>query len=129
MTAPATIHTSIEVVLIEDEPLVASSMKSTLSRVAHVTYFEGINDALDHLRVASVDVILCDLGLRGHSGQELHTWLAAHRPGLLTHLAYVTGGACTSESQAFLDDIQPPCLLKPFTRQELVSFVDDVVRR
>lgn len=116
-----------EVLVVDDEPVIASLMKHTLSRVATVSVSEDIHGAIAHIEAGRpVDLILCDLGLRGGSGAQLHAWLAEHRPDLLARIAFVTGGACTGATQSFLDDVQPPCLYKPFTRAELLAFTGNM---
>jgi hypothetical protein len=38
---------------------------------------------------------------------------------------FMTGGAFTERAQSFLDEVQNPCLDKPFARRELAAVIAD----
>lgn len=114
--------------VVDDEPIVATLMKRMLSSRGEVVIREDVDGAIEHLTSnTSVDLILCDLTLRGGSGWNLYAWLSEHRPAMLPRIAFITGGAYTPEAQDFLAHVQPPCLHKPFTRQELLEFADGLL--
>lgn len=113
------------ILLVDDEPLIGSVVRSILRPIAQVEVFGTTIDARRHLeRGAEVDAILCDLTLGpGDSGADLYYWVMQHQPGLSSRIAFITGGAWTVEASRFLEEAAPPYLMKPFTRDELLAFV------
>jgi CheY-like chemotaxis protein len=125
VVAPETKRT---VLVIDDEPLVGSVVKAVLRPVAEVELFESISAGIERLQQPQVvDLVLCDLSLPGETGSKLYTWVAEHRPELLPRTGFITGGAWTGEAATFLDRVAPPHLLKPFTRAELLGFVEQLL--
>ena len=110
------------VLVVDDEPLVARVMKAMLQSVGDVETSDTVDGAIVRIESGAVDIILCDLSLPGENGEDLHRWLARHRPELLQRLGFTTGGATTPGAHEFLKEVRPPTLLKPFTRQELLEF-------
>jgi len=127
-TANVTVNASPKLLVIDDEPIIATLIKRMLASRGEVEVREDFDGAVQRLGLGDdVDLILCDLTLRGGSGWNLYAWIAEHRPSLLCKVAFITGGAYTSEAQAFLDHVRPPCLHKPFTRRELLEFADELL--
>jgi CheY-like chemotaxis protein len=105
-------------------------MKAMLAKVGEVEFTRTLDEAIALLETGrEVDLILCDLGLPGGSGHELHGWISRNRPELLHHIGFVTGGACSPDAQSFLDRVGPPTLLKPFSRLELLEFTDTLLAK
>jgi CheY-like chemotaxis protein len=96
------------VLVVDDEPLVARSLSRLLSS-AHEVAVES--SPLEVLRRASAgerwDVVLCDLMMPELSGMELEARLASAAPDLVPRILYLTGGAFTERSQAFLAEGRP----------------------
>ena len=117
-----------QLLVIDDEPVLGQLMKVMLAKIGDVVFRGSLDEAIEVLqRGDAVDLILCDIGLPGQSGHRLHGWIASHRPELLGHVGFVTGGGCSPEAQRFLDREDPPTLLKPFSRLELLEFTDGLL--
>lgn len=70
------------------------------------------------------DLILADLRMRDVGGEQLHRWLAEHRPELLDHLVIATGDVHEEGAAAFLQRSRCPVLHKPFELRALADIVD-----
>lgn len=74
-----------------------------------------------------VDVVFCDLMLPNATAVEIYQWMKRQTPGLLTRLVFMTGDSFTERSSRLLDRIPNPCLLKPFSREELMEVIAEVL--
>ncbi len=74
------------------------------------------------------DVILSDVMMPGMSGIELYGQLARLYPKMASRVVFVTGGAFTSEANAFLDRVTNERMEKPFDLQQLRAMVQKFVK-
>lgn len=104
--APAAVRRG-KVLVVDDEPLVARSLARLLS--AHeVTVLTSASDALARAAAGERwDVVLCDLMMPEMSGMDLEERLAVEAPDLIPRIVYLTGGAFTERSRAFLASGRP----------------------
>jgi signal transduction histidine kinase len=65
------------------------------------------------------DVVLCDLLMPETGGPAVFERMKAEWPQLAPNLIFMTGGAFTPESRAFLEQSPQPILTKPFSPDEL----------
>ncbi len=110
----------LRVLVVDDEPALGRAVQSLLSREHEVAM--TTNGAEGFERIASVDppdVVLCDLMMPEMTGAELHARVLREYPALARRFVFMTGGAITSETRAFLTTIAQPCLQKPFSPSEL----------
>lgn len=118
--------------VIDDEPEIRRGLKAMLKRFGHVDVAESAAAARTLLDSDTrYDLVLCDLMMPGESGEELYGWITSVRPDLASRVAYVTGGGPRlghASSEVTAQD-GPPCLLKPFRRQELYEFVRRAMAR
>ncbi len=118
--------------VIDDEPEIRRGLKAMLKRFGQVDVAESAAKARELLGGNTpYDLVLCDLMMPGESGEELYSWITSTRPELAARVAYVTGGGPrlqTPISGVTAED-GPPCLLKPFRRQELYEFVRRAMAR
>ncbi|MEX1368805.1 MAG: ATP-binding protein [Nannocystaceae bacterium] len=109
--------------VIDDEPEIRRGLQAMLRRFGHVDTAESAAEARGLLCTEpSYDLVLCDLMMPGESGEELYGWIATTRPELAARVVYVSGGGPRLRGPAGAVG-GPPCLLKPFRRQELYEFV------
>jgi PAS domain S-box-containing protein len=124
-TAPAC---ACRILVVDDDPLVARAVSRTVGRAGCVA--EVVTDgpaALERLTRSPVpDVILCDLMMPGMDGPALTAALASRHPDLADRLIYMTGGAFTEAAHAFLDRTGAPCLVKPFSPQDLSAALGEL---
>lgn len=91
------------VLVVDDEPMVARSVARILSGEHDVTALTSSREALRRAEAGERwDLVLCDLMMPELSGMELSRRLAGAAPELAGRMVFLTGGAFTPESQAFL---------------------------
>lgn len=106
---------------IDDEEQVLRAMRRILRSSA--AEFVGQSDsrrALEHLEGdVHYDVILCDLMMPDLSGAALYRELTATKPELAARFLFVTGGAVTPATEAFLREPGIRHIGKPIERKKL----------
>jgi CheY-like chemotaxis protein len=107
------------VLVVDDEPLVASSVARVLGHRCAVEAVTDARGALERLAASRFDVILCDLMMPNFSGAEFYRVLSATSPALAARTVFLTGGAFTPDAEAFLERERPPVLAKPFEPDQL----------
>jgi signal transduction histidine kinase len=126
-SAPQANARPLRLLLVDDEPF--------LRRVTHrllqpheVVEASSADEGLSILaRDQRFDVILCDLMMPGRSGTDFYRDLSARSPQLANRFLFVSGGAVTAETEAFLREVTPDrVVLKPYTYVQLHSAVERV---
>jgi PAS domain S-box-containing protein len=116
------------VLIVDDDAVLAR----TLCRVLHgqeVAVAANGREALDLLMSGrSFDVILCDLMMPVMTGMELHAKIVEQLPHLVESMIFITGGAFTPSTRAFLDQVSNECLEKPFDARNLRAIVQRAAR-
>jgi CheY-like chemotaxis protein len=120
------------VMVVDDDPLVGSSMRRTLAREHDVEVLANPRKALEQLlapEATRYDVVLCDLMMPELTGMELYAQLEAGAPTVAARLVFVTGGAFTPGAQSFLERVRNERLEKPFEPDTLRELVRTRVMR
>ncbi len=114
---------SRRILVVDDEKVVAELIVEILSDGSHQidAAHNGI-DALRLLRHRDYDLIILDLRMPDMSGQQMYEELERHHPEHVPRVLFVTGDTVMPEIQEFLQRAGNPCLLKPFS-------VEDVIRQ
>jgi PAS domain S-box-containing protein len=116
-----------KVLIVDDDPLVAQTLRRAL-REHDVTTAANGRQALELLGAAQdFDVVVCDLMMPVMTGMELHAVLARERPDMAARMVFITGGAFTPAARAFLNQVPNPRLDKPFSSDRLRAAVRDVM--
>jgi PAS domain S-box-containing protein len=103
------------ILLVDDDPIITRVVQRTLAGGPEIVCLEDPRAALTRLCGGErFDLILCDLMMPRLSGQDLYAELCRNRPELADRVIFVTGGAFTPRSQAFLTKSGVTCLEKPF---------------
>jgi CheY-like chemotaxis protein len=68
-----------------------------------------------------VDLVFCDLMMKGMSGMDLREALAARAPAQVAKVVFMTGGAFTPRARAFRERHADQCVDKPFNVVEEAS--------
>jgi len=101
--------------IIDDEQGVADSLRRVLARHHEVDAFSDPRVALQALESGKVfDLVLCDLTMPYLSGAELFERVTAKAPQLASRFVFITGGATTAATAAFLAAAPNETLEKPF---------------
>lgn len=112
------------VLVVDDEIKIAKLIQATLDAHA-VTIASSGHEALELLTAPDrFDVIVCDLMMPGLGGIDVHAAIAARFPGLERRMIFITGGAFTSTTERFLQQIPNDCLTKPFSARALVDAIE-----
>jgi PAS domain S-box-containing protein len=112
------------VLVVDDEPLVLSAMKRTLSVEHEVLGFHRARLALEWLEKGQPwDVMLCDLMMPEMTGMEFYAELSRRWPERMKDVIFVTGGAFTASAREFLGRVENTRLEKPFDPQTLRELV------
>ena len=75
------------------------------------------------LMAQDVDLILCDLTMRGMSGMELFYAIQQEKPSLTDAFVFITGGVFTPETQHFVDTVARPVLRKPILKTDIAAVI------
>jgi PAS domain S-box-containing protein len=108
------------ILVVDDEPLVGSTIRRVLSG-HEVVALTDPREALGRLLGdgPTFDLVLCDLMMPQLTGMDLHAAVAEKRPVLGRRIVFMTGGAFTDRARQFLEQSPNPQLQKPFQPQEL----------
>lgn len=117
----------LRLLLVDDEALLRRVTRRVL-QPHEVVEASNAEEGLAILgRDQRFDVILCDLMMPGRSGKDFYSEVIARQPRFTDRFLFVSGGAVTDETDAFLAEINPErVVLKPFTASELHSAVQRV---
>jgi len=111
------------VLVVDDEPLVASATRRLLARAHEVQVAHCGETALSLLEAGTFDAVLCDLMMPHMTGMELHARLTRLRPELAARMVFLTGGVFDGEAERFLRTQAPWCMGKPFEPAALLALV------
>ena len=112
------------ILVVDDEPMIGTSVRRSLGNDHHVVAVTSAVEALEILESGQrFDLILCDLMMPVMTGMDFHSRLAALDPAQLERTVYVTGGAFTPRAREFLDQIENQKIDKPFDLQQLRALV------
>ena len=124
------IETRHRVLVIDDEPLMGTTLKVTIGEENDVVVCTSGAEARALLESDdSFDVILCDLMMPGYSGMDLFASLTSERPDLAERMLFMTGGAYTSEARDFLQNTPNAQVQKPFDIDSLLGLIREVSER
>jgi PAS domain S-box-containing protein len=113
--------------IVDDDPLVARSVRRLLGDKQDVTLVHDGASALDELRRANYDVVLCDVAMPGMDG--LTVLEAAHAENLSAaqRFVFMTGSLFSQEWRQRMNAVGAPCVAKPLDIAELTAAVAQVL--
>jgi len=112
------------VLIVDDDERVADMCRMALHQHFDAIVVGSVGAALDLLRASDpFDAILCDLMMPVQTGMDLHAQVGRSHPHLRDRIVFMTGGAFTESTRAFLDSVPNPRVEKPFTIDDLVAAV------
>jgi CheY-like chemotaxis protein len=111
--------------IIDDEPAVGRVIEMALKRDHDVVVVQRAPDALARLAEdQTFDLILCDVVMPDLSGPQFYATVAERWPALVRRLVFMTGGAFTPDTTAFLQHLGTPVLSKPFRIEALKELIN-----
>jgi len=123
---PVPLHTAEEpmrassrrarVIVVDDEPMIGKLLSAVLDKDHDVAVYDGGSELLQRVRTGErFDAIFCDLMMPGLTGMEIHAELERIAPEQAERMIFITGGAFTAASRAFLERVPNARLEKPFS--------------
>jgi PAS domain S-box-containing protein len=106
------------VLVVDDEPLVATTVRRQLAAEFAVDAASGAADALSRVEAARYDAVICDVMLDGKNGLDLVEEIRRAHPALAGRFLLVTGGASPAVAER-LARSGVRWLAKPFAGRQL----------
>lgn len=117
------------ILVVDDEPNIREVVGMFLAPAYDVVTVSDAPEALARLLAGEpFDAMLADLSLPGPSGVELWAQVRDAVPSLGRRTGFATGGALAEDREALERLGDARILEKPFTRAELLRFVDGLLR-
>ena len=117
------------ILAVDDEPMLCIVIKRILGADHDVTAVTSAKEALLKLDGGErFDLILCDLMMPEMSGMDLHRRLLQTAPDQAAKITFMTGGAFTETTQAFLAQRNNESIEKPFKATQLRELVHRLLR-
>jgi DNA-binding NtrC family response regulator len=108
-----------KILIVEDEASLGRALLRWL-RDYDVVHCLGMGDALLRIRAGErFDVILCDVMMPGGNAPDFCSALALEAPELLNRMLFMTGGATTPETIAFVAEQSWRLISKPIDLEHL----------
>jgi signal transduction histidine kinase len=116
------------ILAVDDEPMLCTVIKRIL-RDHDVTTVTSATAAIQSLDAGErYDLILCDLMMPEMSGMDFYARLQQIAPDQAWKIRFMTGGAFTEETQAFLAQFPSEPIEKPFSTAKLRAQVQRFLR-
>jgi CheY-like chemotaxis protein len=118
------------ILVVEDDDSNRGVITRLLQRLGHyVTPCANGLEALEVLKLAPVDCIVCDLRMPVLGGESFFQQVENLMPHLASRFVFVTGDYTDPDSRKFLDRSGQPVIGKPYDVKELLSAVAVILRR
>ena len=116
----------LRVLVIDDEPLVSSSLKRMLASRHDVETCASAVEALARGDLARFDVVLCDLMMPGMSGVDFYERVVKEWPQLEGRIGFLSGGAFTDRVRQHADAFSARLVGKPFEVEKLNALLAEL---
>ncbi len=136
------------ILVVDDEPLIVSSLTVALSRSetreakrgdtrsrgargAETLEWEVLGETSPEraralLETGVYDAIVCDVMMPTITGIDLHQYVIEKNPALAARFVFMTGGTYTARARDYLEKVANPRLTKPFEIPDLVAAIEAV---
>jgi len=118
----------LRILIVDDDALVARSLGRILSE-HDVDLADSGAAAQRAIESTRYDLVICDLMMPDLHGAELHTWVAERHPAIADRMVFMTGGAFTLETAAFLEEHPDRLISKPFEVDAIHETIDRILAR
>ena len=118
------------ILVIDDDPLIGSVMRSVLSSEHDVFVANRASEAFSRFELGETfDLVLCDIMMPDVNGPAFYAALNERWPHLVSRVVFMTGGAFSVETMDFVETV-PTCILaKPFTAEQLRQVAREHLRQ
>jgi CheY-like chemotaxis protein len=119
------------ILIIDDDERLRDVLSLVLADDCEVTLAASGPEAFEHLErdESCFDVIVCDLSMPQMGGAQIHAALSEEDPDMAARMVIVTGGAYSNASEEFLRRSGCPQVPKPFTPNELMGAIHEILLR
>jgi CheY-like chemotaxis protein len=117
------------ILIIDDEALVRETVVAILRDYETVVATSGTEARSILEKDPAFDLILCDLMMPDLSGMDLFVWLNERQPEAAQRVVFMTGGAFTPKTQAFLAAVNPRTVHKPFDASRLRAELGTLIQK
>lgn len=117
-----------KILIVEDEPIIGQLCRRVL--VAEGFEVNVVDNGLVAKETASsedYDLCISDIRLPGITGIQLFKHWQKSNHNLANKLVFITGDTLSNNIQDFLNNSGRPCVLKPFTTEELLVAVNEAL--
>jgi CheY-like chemotaxis protein len=122
--------TGKQILVVEDEPLIAALLTDMLSADGHKVEAVGTGRAaLEKVGGRAYDLIVSDLRMPELDGPGLYRALERRHGDMVPRIIFVTGSALDPVNEEFLEETGAPWLAKPFSIADLHRFTQQALRR
>ncbi len=126
---PEPLATRLRVLVIDDDPGVASTLRAMLEAHHEVTSVESAREGLRLLLGGErFDITFCDLVMPEVSGIDLYCALELNRPEATPRIVFMTGGVFTPEAERFLARVPNQRIEKPFSLARVEQLLAQAMR-
>ena len=128
---PATPPSEFETILVvEEDPTFGELLRSYLeSQSCDVTCVSDATEALRHINSTDFDVILTDMVLPGHSGEEFYNEVERVKPDACRRFIFMTGHEAERRTDDFIRRSRAHMLWKPFPLTDLLAAVNTLRKK
>ncbi len=119
----------LPILVVEDESSVMGFLIAALERSGYETAQAASGaDALKMLAAGNYMGVVSDMRTPGGvNGADVHAWITANRPELVSRVVFITGDTVNEETQQILKKTGAPCIEKPFRVQQLIQVVESTI--
>jgi CheY-like chemotaxis protein len=116
--------TAKKVLVVEDEPAISRVCQRILTGEGlEVDIAVNGRIAQGMLNTKQYDLLLVDIRTPEMNGKELYEYISQKYPVLKNRVIFTTGDVIARDTATFVGGTGRPCLLKPFTPDELKGLV------
>ena|SRR5579871_3088460 len=125
MTHYTTTHKK-QILIIDDEEELLKAMTRLLEDAYNVMSTSNAQAALDIIKkhCKAIDIIFLDINMPDFNLQEFYINLEKNFPSIKSKLIIMTGGIYLKPLQEFVDTLPNLCLMKPFSRSDLIKIIE-----
>ena len=121
LPAPVNIGAGAPVLLVEDEPALATAVADALTDAGFRVDRAGDGEeALGRVREHTYDLVICDLKMPRLDGAAFYREVAHIAPALQKRMVFVTGDVAGTDAERFLEETGCRWLAKPFRLSDLL---------
>jgi signal transduction histidine kinase len=125
---PESAVTPRSILVVDDEASIQRLLGSILELDGHhVETARNGREALERIGRHRYDVIITDIKMPDMDGRELYQRLLNLNPALAHRTIFITGDTVSPDTRSFLQQVNNPCLTKPFRVREVREMISEIL--